>query len=415
MYVEFLDILIIIPDKYQTDIESEVKSLSSHDARIASTTFDFFSISMDEQYGTADSLSLVKDRIITNCMIVSCDVITNYPLINMINVFRRDDPSLVSLICTSNATSTTRCFGSSKSGRGEKDLVGLNDDVMNGKNVDITVNLEEQKKLVFFHSESDFGQSIPFSSDMIKKCSDFSIITSYYDAHVYIIKKSALDSLFSDRSISSLKGEFIPLLVKKQFEEQQDMLKKKSAFEETAASFDLGLTGLYFLPKNLCTINCVANVVRTTNYSSTTNNATNVSSSIFCIRSNNLSGFIEANKRIALESTGSGMDVKARNSIHSLVGDKNTSIAINAHIIRSVIGSNCVVGAAAKITDSIVMEGVTIEDGVVLQATVVCSDAKIGKKSSLERSLVSSGYKVHPESQFVDEFLADGSETEFVF
>lgn len=415
--------MILVPDKHQGEIESEIKSLGGHDARIASTTFEFLSIPMDEQTGTADSLFSIRHRIITDCIILSCDVVTNYPILNMINVYRRHDPSLVSLICTLNPTTMTRCFGSSKSGRGEKDLIGFDDSEIHGCATSITCELEKQKRMVFFSSESDFGQSIPFSRDMITKCHDLSIHSSYFDAHAYIFRKNVLDLLFKERNIGSIKGEFIPHLVQKQFQEEgEESVDNLSLFDKTALSFDIGCSGLFFTRREGSSINCIANIIQTTNYSNTSshNSSSEVEPSIFCLRSNSLSGFIEANKRIALEASfpsvaNSPLTAKPRNCVNSLVSDKNTVVAVNAHVIRSVIGFNCVIGNSAKITDSVVMDGVTVEDGVVVQSTVICSDAKIGKKSSLERCLVSSGYRVHPESQFIDEFLADGSETEFVF
>ena len=391
---------------------------------------------MDEQYGTAESLFQIKDKIHTDCIVLSCDVITNYSLVNMMNIYRTRDPSLVTLFSDVNPTATTRCFGSSKSGRVEKDLIGLDiipSTANDFNSISLSSGLDEHHRLVFFHSESDFGQSIPFSTEMILKTNSLSLISNYFDAHVYILKKSALDVVFSSEAgISSLKGEVIPFLVKQQFEQKElteehsENVNGMSLFERTALNFDLGsgAKGLFLKPKKSSpqSANCIANIMKATPTASVASGNTDVSSSgLFCIRSNSLSGFIESNKRIALENSTSitpqtpGGSSRGRNCINSLISDINTTVSANAHVIRSVIGANCCIHASVKIADSVVMDGVVIEEGVVLQATVVCADAKIGKKSSLERCLVSSGYKIHAESQFADEFLADGTEAEFVF
>jgi translation initiation factor eIF-2B subunit gamma len=210
--------------------------------------------------------------------------------------------------------------------------------------------------------------------------------------------------------MSSLKGEFVSHLVDKQFdisenENYKDDEHLLDLFEQTALTFDLGddeKRGLLLQDKKSLASQrtiCLTDIIRPPSY---------------CIRSNNIAGFIEANKKIAEVSwtpvTAGG---RTKNFLYSIIGE-NSIVADSSHIIRSVIGNNCTIGLHVKITDCVIFDGVNIEDGCILQQTVVCSDGKIGRKSSLERCIVSSGYKVHTESQFSDEFLADGEEGEFV-
>ena len=49
----------------------------------------------EDDFGTANSLNLLKDRIKTDCIIVSCDLISNVNLQQMVNFYRLNDASFV--------------------------------------------------------------------------------------------------------------------------------------------------------------------------------------------------------------------------------------------------------------------------------------------------------------------------------
>lgn len=52
----------------------------------------------DEELGTANSLKLLKDKIVSDCIIVSCDLITNLNLQSMTNFYRVNNASIVMLL-----------------------------------------------------------------------------------------------------------------------------------------------------------------------------------------------------------------------------------------------------------------------------------------------------------------------------
>lgn len=383
-YSDFADVLVIVPDTHQQEIAEEIRNLGL-DLRI-----DYFPIPMDQQLGTAESLILAKDKLVSDLIVLSCDVVTDYPLNKLITLYRDQNPSLIALISTRNPTATTRSYGSSKN-RSEKDLIGV-----------------AGKRLVFFNSESDFGQSIPFSCSMIRKCGDIQIFSNYFDAHVYVFRKGVIDALVREGVITSIKGEFLPHLVGKQFLDGNRIASgSQEAEEEESDVIEMAFkklepisgdrTGLMLLP-----------IDQTEFPNSRTRCFVNVIGQGFCIRSNSLAGYMEANKVIA---AGDSDKCKGRNFVNSILG-QNSTCAENSHFIRSVIGANCSIKANVKVSDSVIMDGVTIEEGCVIQGSVICADARVGKKSSLERCLVSSAYQVHQQSQFVNEFLADGGEVD---
>ena len=374
------DVLVIVPDAHQQEIAEEVRVMGL-ELRV-----EYFSIPIDKHLGTAESLAMAKERLTSDLIILSCDVVTDYPLVKLITMHRDQDAAMIALISTQNPTATTRAYGSSKN-RSEKDLIGVDGD-----------------RLVFFNSEFDFGQSIPFSASLLNRCSDMHIFSNFFDSHVYIFKKPAVDAMIREGVIKSLKGEFLPHLVGQQFgedhvkeDEQEpvsDTIERALARLEPSCGDRRGLMlqritdGKYPNGRTRCFLQ----VIR----------------SGYCVRGNSLAGYIEANKAIASRESDQR---KGRNFVNSILG-KDSVCADSSHLVRSVVGANCRIKSNVKISDSVIMDGVTIEEGCVVQASVICADAKVGKKCSLERCLVSGGYQVHQQSQFANEFLADGGEVD---
>jgi NDP-sugar pyrophosphorylase family protein len=52
----------------------------------------------DDDLGTANSLFLLKDKLIHDCMIVSCDLISNVNIQLMANFYRANDASFMMLL-----------------------------------------------------------------------------------------------------------------------------------------------------------------------------------------------------------------------------------------------------------------------------------------------------------------------------
>lgn len=59
---------------------------------------DYFSVSDDEDVGTADSLRMISDRLKSDVLIVSCDLVSDVNLGGVLDVFRRHNASIASLL-----------------------------------------------------------------------------------------------------------------------------------------------------------------------------------------------------------------------------------------------------------------------------------------------------------------------------
>ena len=65
---------------------------------------------------------------------------------------------------------------------------------------------------------------------------------------------------------------------------------------------------------------------------------------------------------------------------HSIVGDGSE---IHGKVKRSVLGSNVIVGAGAKVIDSILMNGVVIEEGAVVRKAIIAENTVVGKNTRI--------------------------------
>lgn len=59
---------------------------------------DYFSVSGDEDLGTADSLRLVHDKIKSDVVVLSCDLVSDVKLKGVLDLFRKHDATIASLL-----------------------------------------------------------------------------------------------------------------------------------------------------------------------------------------------------------------------------------------------------------------------------------------------------------------------------
>ena len=272
----------------------------------------------------------------TDVLIMSCDTITDYPLIPFINDFRIHDATLTCLLA--QAPQFSSIVGKAKD-KSEKDLIGLSN--------------EDNSQIVFLNSEADFSENVSIKRSMINQCPNFVINRNLLDAHVYIIKKWAIDYVVK-HDLSSIKGELLPLLVQEQFTRGRSELKdcyKLSDREKLNETFE-PMKGLFrglFLERESSDrkIICRSHMI---NHGS-------------CLRANNATSYLEANKLVATNpALWSVTPSKLRGVYNSVVG-KEHSIGDKSTVRRCVIGKKSVIGCKAKLQDSVVMQESTVEDG----------------------------------------------------
>ncbi|CAG2120280.1 unnamed protein product, partial [Medioppia subpectinata] len=302
---------------------------------------DLVSIPYNRDFGTADSLRLIKDKIKNDVLVLSCDTITDFPLKRLIDFYRIHNPTLLALISSIPYNNENSIPGRKGREKIEKDLIGI--DAQNGD------------RLVFMSSEADFDESVSFSVSMLKKCPQMTIKSNLLDAHIYLLKKWTLRYLEENTQISSLKGEFLPSLVRKQFRrEVKTTLNKTNTNPSSIISmsalphrqiFDFIETndielGLRRLEPNMASddLNAESLIHQMPNSypeSKITCFAYRLDEG-YCVRANTVSGYCEAN-RIQLRQMNASdrKTVKHQNSIKSQVD------AITGNV--KAIGEKCLI------------------------------------------------------------------------
>lgn len=140
---------------------------------------EYFSIPSEHDYGTADTLRLIGDKIKSDLFVVSCDIVTNVSLYPLINKFRQHDATLVALLmkgCDEDAVVP----GPKSKEKPERDLILTN----------INTN-----RLIFSASLSDFEEQVSLPGHLFRGNGKVQIDSRLLDAHVYIMKRWLLDFL----------------------------------------------------------------------------------------------------------------------------------------------------------------------------------------------------------------------------
>lgn len=153
---------------------------------------DFVSIPTDSDFGTADSLRYVHDKIQSDFLVLSCDIVSNVSLYPLINKFRQHDASLTALLFKSGFESDVTLPGPKTKHKPERDLIGIH---------------PETKRLLFLASASDFEEVMQVNAHLLRKNGKMTIYSRQIDSHIYVMKKWVLEFLKKVRYVLGTKLE----------------------------------------------------------------------------------------------------------------------------------------------------------------------------------------------------------------
>lgn len=91
-------------------------------------------------------------------------------------------------------------------------------------------------------------------------------------------------------------------------------------------------------------------------------------------------------------------------SQQSQIGEKTVLMA-QSNVKKSLIGFNCKIGKKVKITGSIILDNVEIEDNCIIENCIIGYDCIIKKKSKMVNCQVEGGYVIPESSMFKGEML----------
>jgi len=255
---------------------------------------------------------------------------------------------------------------------------------------------------------------------------------------VYLMRRWVLDFLASKTSKATLKGEFVPYLLSKQFTARkaaksadggppiEDLSDNSAAEKKKIEDFlveDPWMESLKEL-SNACPVDQLP----LPRASSVRCNAAFPSSEDFCVRVNTTASFCEVNKSILRLMPDLFQDAHSKSPTpevipaprksesesapasssriqgDSLIGD-GTKLGAKTIVKRSVIGKNCQIGDHVKIENSVLLDGVVVGDSSALNGVLALDETSIGTKAEIKDCLIGVGVVVDPSTKATNETL----------
>ncbi|XP_078417076.1 translation initiation factor eIF2B subunit gamma isoform X2 [Cetorhinus maximus] len=344
---------------------------------------DTVCIPEDTDMGTADSLRQIHEKIKTDVLVVSCDLITDAALHEVIDLFRAHDATVSMLMRKAHDFTEPVPGQKGKNKEAEqRDFVGVDDTC---------------KRLLFMANEADLDDELVIRKSLMQKYPRMHIKTALVDAHLYCMKKWVLDFLVENKSFMSIRGELIPYLVRKQFAApSSSQLSKADADEDqkrNSKSIDIFSYAkedeLLNLAREKSFWNDHHGDMNDPYHGTKLRCYVHIMKEGVCYRVNTLASYIEANRQVGVDS---------------MIGYM-TKVAEKTSIKRSIIGASCTVKEKVKIANSIIMHNVTIEEGCCIQGSIICNGAVIEKGADLKDCLVGSTQCVDAKSKHVNEVI----------
>lgn len=319
---------------------------------------DFITISSDSDYGTADALRSIGEKIKSDVLLISCDVLTDVDFYPVFNMFRTNDASVLSLFISGakgDGSTPVVVPGPKTKHKQERDLVGIN---------------PANDRLLFLASTSDFEDTMTLPAHLIRSHGKIVIHSGLIDAHVYLVKKWVVDYLGKSDRFSTIKGELLPFIIKKQMSrptntnigyseaslDLNDIFDHVKQDELDQKVIETNLNNFSRLKKSYD-----AELIRCYAYIAPSNSVG--------IRVNTMMGFCTANKKVFsiwdslcdLPLVSPNANIKSTQITDCAVAE-NTTISEKTSIKSTIFGPNCFVHEKTRISDSYIMNGAVIEE-----------------------------------------------------
>ncbi|XP_007077353.2 translation initiation factor eIF-2B subunit gamma isoform X1 [Panthera pardus] len=398
--VGFEEVIVITTRDVQKALSAEFKMKMK---------LDVVCITDEADKGTADSLRQIYPKLKTDVLVLSCDLITDVALHEVVDLFRAHDASLAMLM-RKGQDGLEQVPGQ----KGKKKTVEQRDFI----GVDST-----GKRLLFMANEADLDEELVIKGSILQKHPRIHFHTGLVDAHLYCLKKYVVDFLMENKSITSIRSELIPYLIRKQFssassqqgqEEKEEDLKKKELKSLDIYSFIKEDNTLTFAPYDACW-----NVCRGDRWEDLSKSQVrcyvHIMKEGLCSRVSTLGLYMEANRQVpkllsvlcpeeSLVHSSAHIVSKHLVGVDSLIGP-DTQVGEKSSIKHSVIGSSCVLRDRVTITNCLLMNSVTVEEGSSIQGSIICNNAVIEKGTDIKNCLIGSGQRIEAKAKRMNEVI----------
>eukprot|EP00053_Salpingoeca_punica_P009476 m.84889 g.84889 ORF g.84889 m.84889 type:complete len:430 (+) comp15037_c0_seq1:137-1426(+) len=381
---KFDDVILVVQP-------SDAKAIMRYLLEVANFNIKIDLVSLPEgvDIGTADALRHVKDKIHSDFIVVSSDLVTDLDIHLLADRHRINNASVTCLMSKAAPKTEAELQAEKKLGQdpGLCDFVGLD---------------PKTSQLVLFANQADYSDAeyLPMRRRMLREHPAIDIHTDILDAHFYIFAKWVLAFLAENKRISSIRSELIPLLVRKQFA-QPDPKKPGDIY-----SFVTPQESYNMFAREASPVRCCALV-------------TQPADNVLVARANSIARYSEINRTIpkylaALLPPNLTADASVKISSASVGQDsivgEGVTLGDKCTIKKSVIGRNCSIDG--KVVNSVVMDNVKIEADCVITNSIVCKSATLSKGVVLTNCQVGKAFAMQHEGTYKNENFVVSSEVD---
>ncbi|KAM4721242.1 translation initiation factor eIF2B subunit gamma [Rhinophrynus dorsalis] len=365
------------------------------------------------EMGTADSLRHIYQKIKSDVLVISCDLITEVALHEVVDLFRAHNASLSMLMQKASEPSENvpGQKGKQKAVE-ERDFIGVDD---------------MGTRLLLLANEEDMDDGLDLKKSILQRYPRVHIKMGMVDAHLYCLRKYVVDFLATNESFTSIRRELVPYLVKKQFSAAASSLQKKRE-QEHDESRETKPQDIYsFITQDelldtaldMSSWNDHRGDMREPYHGSRLRCYVHVAGNELCCRVNSLAMYIEANRQVPRllcavcnedprVHPSAMITDKAMVGLDSMIGSQ-TQVAEKSSVKHSLLGSNCSIKDRVKITNCIIMNDVTVHECCTIQGSVICNNAVIESGADIKDCLVGPGLRISSKAKRVNEIIM-GSE-----
>ncbi|KYM82134.1 Translation initiation factor eIF-2B subunit gamma [Atta colombica] len=399
----FKEAIVVIAEATKSDV------LASLDKLGLKIKIEFVGIPGTEDLGTADSIRLIHEKIYTDILVISCDLITNVDLLEILNLYRKHNASVTALMLPiSKMPDDFVMPGLKNKQKPETDLIGIDNNT---------------GRLVFLASASDFEETINISQRLLRKHASFTIHSKLMDAHLYIINKWVIDFLIYNKNFTTLKGELLPYIVGKQLSRPKQSIDDKTSMVQMDLKDDIFHFALEKpfdeLIRKMSAFNDHSTDLEDAYNGDVIRCYAHVSNEKFGLRANTIQMYHLANAKISewwndkninqlplLPYISSTATVRSTQMQECRIGD-NSLIEEKTSLKNNHIGPNSIVESKTRISQSVIMGHVTIKQRCVIHNCILCNGCIIEEGTELKNCVVGAQHIVKSGSQHSHEVLTD--------
>ena len=444
----FNEVIVVTTHEHRAQIENDV--VSGYRQRVPGLAVDLVAVDDKKDdgsaLGSADALRDIKDKIKTDFMVLSGDLVAECFIHDIADVHRTSNAALTMLLkkeCIPGKDDEKRLkMAKGKGGGGaaggggdggkitrpkrdddQVDFFGIADAAASSAPASTGSSADAEKRVIFMSNKldtEDRDDHLTVSKQLLRRTPSLTLHTDLLDAHAYVFAHWVLDLLAAKPRISSIKAELVPHLVRRQFRTGAEALPEEALAAALPSALSLlprsmshsmaadsaaldgggawgvaggGAAGLAdagglgadeVAPKQeLDLVRCCAYVLPDTAY---------------CQRANSVSAYAAMNREVVAWPVSTTTPWARPEGIRTKFRDSQVgegSMLGEGVVLRGcVVGRNCKIGAKAQLNQCVLMEGVVVGEGCTIQNSVLCAGTEVGENCNMQQCETGRGTKV---------------------